>query len=90
MKNKNLSEVNLKKILKDIFFSIAPEVDFEKIDLNLPLRDQIDIDSYDFYRLLVRLDELTGIEIPDSEVRRFKNVNNLIGYILKKNSELVL
>jgi acyl carrier protein len=89
MKNKNLSEVNLKKILKDIFFSIAPEVDFEKIDLNLPLRDQIDIDSYDFYRLLVRLDELTGIEIPDSEVRRFKNVNNLIGYILKKNSELV-
>jgi acyl carrier protein len=84
MKNKNLSEVNLKKILKDIFFSIAPEVDFEKIDLNVPLRDQIDIDSYDFYRLLVRLDELTGIEIPDSEVRRFKNVNNLIGYILKK------
>jgi acyl carrier protein len=83
MTKKNLTESEVKAILKNIFNTIAPEVEFEKINLNQPLRDQVDIDSYDFYRMLILINEQTGVSIPDPIVRDLKNLNELIHYILK-------
>lgn len=83
MPKKNLTESEVKVILKNIFNTIAPEIEFEKINLNQPLRDQVDIDSYDFYRMLILINEQTGVSIPDPVVRDLKNLSDLITYILR-------
>lgn len=84
---KDLNELNVKEILKNIFNSIAPEVEFEKINFLLPLQDQIEIDSYDFYRMLIQINEQTGVEIPDRIIRDLKNLNELIKYILNPSEK---
>jgi acyl carrier protein len=60
---------------------IAPEVDLKDIRGDRPLRDQAEIDSFDFINFLVRLHELTGIEIPESDYDRIRTLDQLLAYL---------
>lgn len=64
--------------------SIAPEVDPTTLDKNKSLRDQIDIDSLDFVRLVTRLQETMGVEIPESDYPKLTSLESCIGYFRDK------
>lgn len=46
---------------------VAPEVDGASLDPVVPLQDQVDLDSMDLLSLVLRIDELTGIDIPERD-----------------------
>lgn len=77
----------IKNYFKDAFHQVAPEVAFEKINLNLPLRDQVEIDSLDLYNIVVSLQKKTGIYIPDSKLAELSSLAELINYILVENKK---
>ena len=64
------------------------EMEFKKIKLDLPLRDQIEIDSYDFYRIVVQIQKKTGVNIPDSKLSEFRQLEQLISYVSSVSSAL--
>ncbi len=68
-------------MLEEIFREVTPEIPFEEIDPTKPLRDQIEIDSYDLYRIIVRIAERTGVNIPDSVLGELKNLDQLLKYV---------
>ena len=72
--------------LKEIFHEIAPEIEFDQLDPLLSFRDQVEIDSYDFYRILVLIHQRMGVNVPDSKVSEFKNISQLINYISEKKN----
>lgn len=72
--------------LKTIFRKIAPEIVFDQIDLNQPLRDQVEIDSLDFYNILVQIEKNLGVNIPESVVIELQDLGTLIRYIEKHHS----
>ena len=71
----------VKSILKEIFHEIAPEIEFNNLDTSRSLRDQTDIDSFDFYRIIVLVNQRTGVNVPDSKVAEFRKMDQLINYI---------
>lgn len=73
---------DIKHDFKEAFHQIAPEIAFEKIDLNRPLRDQVEIDSLDLYNVIVMLQKKTGFYIPDSKLAELKSLNELFNYII--------
>jgi acyl carrier protein len=77
----------IKSHFKDAFHQVAPEVDFDKINLNLSLRDQVEIDSLDLYNIVVSLQKKTGIYIPDSKLAELSSLSELINYILSENKK---
>ena len=60
---------------------IAPEADRSQIEVNQPLREQVDLDSLDSYRYLVRVHERFQVDIPDTEYRQMKSLNDLADFI---------
>ena len=68
-------------MLSNIFHEIAPEVEFDKLDMTRPPRDQIEIDSFDFYRIIVQIGLKTGINIPYSKIAQLANMDQLINFI---------
>lgn len=64
-----------------IFHQITPEVDFKKINPMRPLRDQIEIDSLDFYRILAEVQKKLDVYVPDSKFRELKNLEDLANFI---------
>ncbi len=71
----------IKSVLAKIFYEITPEVEFDKVDMSRPLREQVEIDSFDFYRIIVQIAQRTGVNIPDSKIPELSNLNELIHYI---------
>lgn len=82
-----MKDKEVRLLFKEIFQEIAPEVLFEQVDTSRPLRDQIEIDSFDFYRIIVQISARTGVNIPDSKLTEMKNLDQLIEYVLQKTSE---
>lgn len=72
------------QIIKEIFFEIAPEIDFTSINPKKSLRDQVDIDSFDFYRVLVKISQRTGIILPESKVSEIRTLEELVNNITEQ------
>lgn len=68
-------------LLEDIFRQIAPEINFSQINLQKPLRNQVELDSFDFYRIVVEISKSTNIFIPDSKISGFKNLDEFLDFI---------
>lgn len=63
---------------------IAPEVESGTLQGDRPIRDQVEIDSFDFLQLLIRLSESTGVEIPESDYDRVQTLDGLITYVQER------
>ena len=60
---------------------IAPEADLATLRRDRPLRDQLDIDSFDFLNLLVAVHEATGVNIPESDYPKVATLDALLAYV---------
>lgn len=77
---------SVKEVLQKIFHDIAPEIDLSRIKSSQPFRAQVEIDSFDFYRIIVQIDKETGVNIPDSKIPDLTTLDNLIDYITENSS----
>ena len=64
--------------------AVAPEVDFSKIRPNLPIRDQVDIDSYDFLNIIVALHDRLAIDIPESDYQQLATLDSTVSYLTRR------
>ncbi len=83
-----MEKESVNQILREIFHQIAPEIIYDSLDKSIPLRDQVEIDSFDFYNMIVMLQKQIHVMIPDSKLSELKNLNQLIDFIIVKNKDL--
>lgn len=60
---------------------IAPEGDLDHLRPDRPLRDQLDIDSYDFLQLVIALHERLGVDIPEADYQRLATLQGALDYL---------
>lgn len=63
---------------------IAPEASPEEIRGDLPLRDQIDLDSMDFLHFILALHERLGIDIPESDYPQLTTIEAIVAYLKQR------
>ena len=71
----------VKAEVRDIFHHIAPDIDFDALNLSQPLRDQVEMDSMDFFNVLVQVHKRLGVNVPDSVLLELNHMDALIDYI---------
>ena len=64
--------------------SVAPEVDAAAVQADLPLRDQVDLDSMDFLRFVVELHRVIGVEVPEADYPRLDTVSHARDYLASR------
>ena len=64
-----------------VMASIAPEVDLSTIDPTARLREEADIDSMDFLRLLAGLKARTGVEVAEADYARVASLDGLLAQL---------
>jgi acyl carrier protein len=65
----------------DVLAGIAPEARDLSIDPDLPLRDQLEMDSMDHLHFAVALKERYGVDIPEVDYARFRCLAELVAYL---------
>ena len=68
------------KVLEALI-ELAPETDPLAVDPDRPLRDQLDLDSYDYLQLMVRLHEKLDVEIPERDYVDIRTLAELVRYL---------
>lgn len=66
--------------------SVAPEADFGALDPDIPVRDQVDIDSMDFLNFLVEIHRTLGVDVPETDYRELSTLNACVAYLAKRVS----
>jgi acyl carrier protein len=60
---------------------IAPEADFASLKPDVPLRDQLDLDSMDILNLVTALHDALGVEIPEADYPRLTTLDACVEYL---------
>jgi acyl carrier protein len=68
---------SLKDIIKKHLHRVAPEVDLEELDPEADLGSTLDIDSMDFYTMMVAISEELNVEIPEEEYGKLRSLKSI-------------
>jgi acyl carrier protein len=68
-------------VVLDTLAGIAPEVDPAAVLPDVDLRDQLDIDSMDFFNFVIALHERLGVEIPERDYPRLGTLDAIVDYV---------
>lgn len=79
-----MNDSDVRTIILKHLHQIAPEANLETIDENADLRPQLDIDSMDFYRLLVAVSEELSVDIPEEEYSGLVTLKKLTVFLNRK------
>ena len=60
---------------------VAPDVDSDDLDESARLRQDLELDSLDFLRLVETIDQATGVDIPERDYPKVTTVGGLIDYL---------
>lgn len=79
-----MTEVEIRQAIFDSIRQIAPEADPQAIGPDENLRETLDIDSFDFLNLLIRLHERLGVEIPERDYGQLNTLSAMVRYLTPK------
>ncbi len=63
---------------------VAPEADPDVLDPEVPLREQLDIDSMDFLNFLIGIHRELGVEIPEADYPRLTTLDQILAYLAEQ------
>lgn len=72
---------HVREIILRHLSELAPDADLERLAPTANLRQTLDIDSYDFLRLLMALNGELGVEIPEADYGRLRTLADLESYL---------
>jgi acyl carrier protein len=68
----------------EVLGAIAPEVEPATVDPGTPLREQIDLDSMDWLNVIIRLHEVLGIDIPETDYAHLTTLDSTVAYLHRR------
>lgn len=82
-----LTREEIRAAIFDTLCAIAPEMDPATIAPDKSLRDQVDLDSFDFLNVIIGVHEKLGIDIPESDYGELATVDSAIEYLARRSGE---
>jgi acyl carrier protein len=74
----------IRRALIDSILAVAPEADFDAVRPDRPVRDQIDIDSFDFLTVLENLHERLGVNVPEADYGKMITLDGSVAYLAQR------
>lgn len=72
--------------LLDAICAVAPETDPGTVVPDRPLRQQIDLDSFDFLNVIIGLHARLGIEVPEGDYAELRTLNSAADYLVRRSA----
>lgn len=82
-----MTDTELKQTVLRLLSNIAPEADLSQIVPNSSFRDQLDLDSMDFFNFVLAVDKELHIDIPERDYPKLSSLNGCIEYLMACQSQ---
>ncbi len=64
----------------DVLATMAPDTDAHALARDRPLREQVDLDSFDFVNVVMALQERLGVDIPEADHGKLGTLDDIVAY----------
>jgi acyl carrier protein len=75
-----MNEEAIKSAIVEAILQIAPEVEADEIEPDANIQRSLEIDSFDFLKILTALNEKLGVEVPESDYAEVDTLNRMARY----------
>lgn len=76
-----MNETDARAAVQTAIGTVAPDVDIDDLEQNSRLRQDLELDSLDFLRLVETIAQSTGVNIPEADYPKVMTVGSLIEYV---------
>lgn len=76
-----MNDDELRAIVVATLIKIAPELEADELRDNKPLRNQVDLDSMDWLKFLIGLNEKLKVEIAEADYITLVTMEDLLSYL---------
>ena len=76
-----MNQTEVRDHIFEILHRIAPEADLNRLDPGQSLRESLDIDSFDFLNVILRLHEKLGVDIPEADYPKLATLSGALDYL---------
>lgn len=76
-----MNEQQIKDELQSILDTIVPGASLEELEPDDEIRETLDIDSFDFLRVIQKLEERLKVSIPESDYPMLATLGALLKYL---------
>ena len=76
-----MNEQQIKDELQSILDTIVPGASLDELEPDDEIRETLDIDSFDFLRVIQKLEERLKVSIPESDYPRLETLGALLNYL---------
>lgn len=73
----------IRAILKRELENIAPEADLDSLEPTVDIRDELDIDSFDFVRYITAVCEEPAVDVPEQDCMELSTLERAQKYLSK-------
>ena len=70
-------------IIKNIL-EIAPDIEEDEIEPNENIQRSLEIDSFDFLKILTAMNEEVNVEVPEADYSKVDTLENMADYFLQR------
>jgi acyl carrier protein len=79
-----MTEDEIRTTVLRVLGDIAPEADPARIDPEVSLRDQLDLDSMDVLNIMIALHEALHVDIPETDYPKLATLNGAVTYLAQR------
>lgn len=74
----------IKTIVLHALHQICPEADLENLAPDAALREELDIDSMDFLRFMLQINQELNVEVPEADYASLATLKGCLEYLNQK------
>ena len=83
-----MTKEQIKATILEITAQIIPDEDLSNLKGDIPLREQVELDSMDFLDVIMELRKRYGIEVPEDDYTQLATLDGSVAYLEPRMREL--
>lgn len=83
-----MTKEQIKATVLEIIAQIIPDEDLSNLKGDIPIREQVELDSMDFLDIVMELRKRYGIEVPESEYMQLATLDGSVTYLEPRMKKL--
>jgi acyl carrier protein len=77
-----MTPAEIKTVILDILEGIAPDEDLSALQEDVPLREQLELDSMDFLDIVMELRKRYRVQIPEDDYIKLATLHSTVEYLM--------
>ena len=83
-----MTKQEVKSVLMEIVAEIIPDEDLTNLKGDVPIREQVELDSMDFLDIIMELRKRYGIEVPEDDYMQLATIDSSVAYLEPRMRDL--